>query len=67
MSRQRYHLILEALPGNYQAPPLVRLRGLIKCAKRAWGYRLVSITEHKPEPETYPAITPEIDQEIKHQ
>jgi hypothetical protein len=60
MTQPRYHLELEAMPGNWQAPPVARLRGLLKQAKRAWGMRCVRVTE-TPAPEAPRARLPYAD------
>ena len=39
MNRPRYHLEVEAVPGDYLAPPERRLARLLKCMLRAYGWR----------------------------
>jgi len=53
--RTRYYLELEPIPGNWQAPPLARLKAMLKAAKRAWGLSCVSVRESAPEPPAPPA------------
>jgi len=47
VTNPRYHLDLEALPGN--APPEVRMRRLLKTLLRAYGMRCIAIEEIRPE------------------
>ena len=42
--RTRYCIVFEAMEGRW-APPICRLKGLIKSAGRAWKLRVVSVTE----------------------
>ena len=42
---QRYELVLEAVPGRWQSPPLCRFKALLKAALRAYGLRCVSSRE----------------------
>jgi hypothetical protein len=43
----RYTITLEPVAsGRFQAPPIARLKGLIKSAGRAWGLRVVTASEH---------------------
>ena len=37
--KPRYHLELEPVPGNYQAPPEKRLARLLKTMLRGYGWR----------------------------
>lgn len=41
----RFRLELEAVGGQWEAPPLVRLRKLIKAAGRRFGLRVVAVAE----------------------
>jgi hypothetical protein len=41
VSRQRYHLELEALPGNWRVEPVQRLRAALKRLLRSYGLRCV--------------------------
>ncbi len=45
----RYTLTLTPLPGNWRVPPIiVRLRGLLKAAKRGYGLKCVDVRECEP-------------------
>ena len=55
MNHTRYTIQFEAVAsGRFRAPPLTRLKGLLKTSLRAWGLRAVSVTEH-PAPDPAPA------------
>jgi len=41
MTRPRYHLELEAIPGNWRVEPVQRLRAALKRLKRNYGLRAV--------------------------
>jgi hypothetical protein len=43
-------LTLRAVPSNWQVSPLVRLRRLLKCLLRGYGFRCVNIRTTPPEP-----------------
>jgi hypothetical protein len=45
-------LTLRAVPGNWQASPLVRLRRLLKCLLRGYGFKAVNIHTEQPKPRT---------------
>jgi hypothetical protein len=43
-----YQLTLTPASGNWQAPPLLRFRALLKTALRGYGLRAVSVREIPP-------------------
>jgi hypothetical protein len=45
-------ITLRAVPGNWQASPLVRLRRLLKCLLRGYGFKAVNIHTEQPKPRT---------------
>ena len=48
MTRQRFMIELEAVPG-WNTPAVVRLRALLKAALRSHGLKCVTATETQPE------------------
>jgi hypothetical protein len=42
---QGFEIILKPVPGNWRAPAIVRLRALLKAARRAFGFRCISARE----------------------
>ncbi len=47
-----FHLALRPLAGNWRTGRIQMLRALLKAAKRAYGFRCVSVTD-VPEPTPY--------------
>lgn len=43
--KPHFYLELEAVPGNWRTPPLLRLRALLKAALRGYGLRCVVCRE----------------------
>jgi len=43
-----YLLRLRPVPGNWRAKPEYRLKGLLKSALRAWGFRATSVAPEYP-------------------
>lgn len=52
-SRCAYALVLRPEPGNWRTPPVLRLRGLLKAALRAFGFRCTKCRAI-PEPDSSP-------------
>jgi len=55
--RPRYLLVLEPSPGGDSAPPIIRLRRLLKAALRVYSLRCVEARE-LPAPGAYNGATP---------
>jgi len=52
-ARERYTLTIRALPDS--APPIIRLRRVIKGLLRAYGFRLLAVVQlHEDSPATAP-------------